>query len=109
VVPVLAGLSTDINHFYYQMTENPCSLIAIMLARLEMTVQECIDNYIEIMDGVFKKTSHRLGFDLQKFNLQIQGRFDSAELEAAIKRTVIVSNLPEDAKFRRANAGQCKL
>lgn len=91
------------------MTEIHCSLIAIMLARLEMTVQECIDNYVEMMDGVFTKTSHRLGFDLQKFNLQIQGRFDSAELEAAIKRAVIVSNLPENTEFRPANAGQCKL
>ena len=80
-----------------------------MLGRLEMTVQECIDNYIEMMDGVFKKTGHRLVFDLQEFNMQLQGRFDTAELEAAIKRAVVVSKLPEDAKFRDAKAGQCKV
>ncbi|KAL8790161.1 MAG: hypothetical protein Q9195_006488 [Heterodermia aff. obscurata] len=85
------------------------SLIAIMLGRLEMTVEECIDNYIEMMDGVFRKTSHRLGFDLANFDLQIQGRFDTVELEAAIKRAVIVSHSAEDTKFRRADRDKCKV
>ena len=85
------------------------SLIAIMLGRLEMTVEECIDNYIEMMDGVFRKTSHRLGFDLANFDLQIQGRFDKEELKSAIKRAVIVSDLAEDTKFRRADRDKCKV
>lgn len=90
------------------------SLIAIMLGRLEMTIEECIDNYIEMMDNIFQKTSHRLGFDLTKLDLanlntKIQGRFDTVELEAAIKRAVIVSDLAEDTKFRRADRDKCKV
>lgn len=33
---------------------NCCSLIAIMLGRLQMTVDECIDAYISLSDRIFK-------------------------------------------------------
>ena len=34
-------------------------LIAIMLGRLRVTVDECIDAYTELSDRVFEKKSHR--------------------------------------------------
>jgi hypothetical protein len=54
-------------------------LIAIMLGRLQMTVDECIDAYTSLSDKVFEK-SHRVNM-----RGKIQGRFDTAELERAVK------------------------
>jgi hypothetical protein len=57
------------------------SLIAIMLGRLQMTVADCITAYMELSERVFEKQRHRL-----KPNGQVQGRFNSLELEKAVKR-----------------------
>jgi hypothetical protein len=74
-----------------------------MLGRLEMTVQECVDTYIETMDDVFTKTRHRIGWT-GKF----QGRFDTPELEAAIKRAIIASGRLENERMRSLPEPRCK-
>ena len=55
-----------------------------MLGRLEMTVDECIDAYVRMMDAVFKKTNHRF----KNLKGATQGRFDTAALEDAVKQTI---------------------
>ncbi|KAI1325074.1 hypothetical protein F5Y16DRAFT_411663 [Xylariaceae sp. FL0255] len=55
-------------------------IIAIMLGRLRMSIDECIDAYASLSDDVFQKRNHR--FTLQG---KIQGRFDKLALEKAVK------------------------
>lgn len=55
-------------------------LIAIMLGRLCMTVDECIDAYTSLSDKVFEKRSHRVSI-----TGKLQGRFDATELEQPVK------------------------
>lgn len=65
-------------------------LIAIMLGRLRMTVDECINAYILLSDRIFQKQRHRV-----TIKGQFQGRFDSFELERAIKEIVVKQGLTE--------------
>ncbi|KAJ5788291.1 hypothetical protein N7457_003281 [Penicillium paradoxum] len=57
-------------------------IIAIMLGRLQMTVEECIITYISLIDSIFRKK--------RRLNLlgKVQGRFDSAALEAAVQKII---------------------
>jgi patatin-like phospholipase/acyl hydrolase len=79
-------------------------LIAIMLGRLRMTVDECISAYTSLSDRVFEKKRHRM-------NLKggIQGRFDAAELESAVKKIVTDRGLEPDALLRDAPDAPCKV
>src|ERR1700712_4057813 len=45
-------------------------LIAVMLGRLRMSIDDCIASYASLSDQVFEKKSHRV-----KMNGQLQGRF----------------------------------
>jgi patatin-like phospholipase/acyl hydrolase len=78
-------------------------LIAIMLGRLGMSVDECIEAYTSLSDKVFKKTGHRV-----KINGNLQGRFDASELERAVKRILVERGLGEDALFKDFDA-PCKV
>lgn len=78
-------------------------LIAIMLGRLQMTIDECIDAYTTLSDRVFNKTTHRVSI-----KGKLQGRFDSAELERAVKNIVISRGLGEDSLLKDADA-RCKV
>lgn len=78
-------------------------LIAIMLGRLQMTVDECIDAYTSLSDRVFEKSRHRVNI-----KGKLQGRFDTAELERAIKEIVSAREISEDALLKDADAS-CKV
>jgi patatin-like phospholipase/acyl hydrolase len=78
-------------------------LIAVMLGRLRMTVDECIDAYTSLSDRVFEKKGHRV-----KVNGKLQGRFDAAELERAIKQIIASCSLSEDALLKDVDA-PCKV
>ncbi len=75
-----------------------------MLGRLQMTIDECIDAYILLSDRVFQKRRHRVTI---KGN--IQGRFDSDELERAIKEIVVMQGLAENALFKDSSNAKCKV
>lgn len=83
---------------------NGYSLIAIMLGRLQMTIDDCIDAYISLSDRVFQKRRHRVTI---KGN--VQGRFDSDELERAIKEIVVRQGLEEDALLKNSPDAKCKV
>ncbi|KAH8892820.1 hypothetical protein GQ53DRAFT_860990 [Thozetella sp. PMI_491] len=78
-------------------------LIAVMLGRLHMTVDECIEAYTSLSDKVFEKKAHRV-----KINGQFQGRFDTAALERAIKKILCDCGLGEDALLKDID-GPCKV
>ncbi|THY90665.1 FabD/lysophospholipase-like protein [Aureobasidium pullulans] len=80
-------------------------LIAIMLGRLEMSVDECIKAYSELIANVF-------GVQLSKIPMNWKGkvkpRFDSTKLEEAIKQVIRQSGVPEDALFDDGVKRGCK-
>ena len=89
----------DIGHI-----ANSHSLIAIMLGRLQMSIDECIDAYISLSDRVFRKRRHRVTI---KGN--VQGRLDSDELERGIKEVVVRQRLPENALLKDSPNANCKV
>lgn len=78
-------------------------LIAIMLGRLRMTIDECIDAYTSLSDRVFEKKSHRV-----RINGELRGRFDAVELERTIKKVLVARGLSEDALLKDVDA-PCKV
>ncbi|CAK7227499.1 hypothetical protein SEUCBS140593_006597 [Sporothrix eucalyptigena] len=78
-------------------------LIAIMLGRLGMTVDECIEAYTSLSDKVFEKKSH-----LVKINGKLQGRFGAAGLEDNIKQILRARNLREDQLLKDVGS-PCKV
>jgi hypothetical protein len=66
-------------------TDHQNRLIAIMLGRLEMDVDQCIAAYSDLAAAVF-------GEKLSRFPINIKGkvkaRFDSAKLKSAIRKVV---------------------
>ena len=78
-------------------------LIAVMLGRLRMTVDECITAYTSLSDRVFEKKSHRV--DIKG---KLHGRFDAAELERAIKQILRDHGLDEDVLLKDVDA-PCKV
>lgn len=83
-------------------------LIAIMLGRLEMTVDECIEAYVQMMDLIFAKEKSR------RFNFKgdARSRFDTAVLEEAIKNVIERSRFPNqtspDILMRDPDRDGCK-
>jgi hypothetical protein len=75
-----------------------------MLGRLRMSITDCIDAYLSLSDRVFKKKAHRVSI---KGN--IQGRFDSQELEQAVKEVVIKNRLGQDALLKDESDSACKV
>jgi len=75
-----------------------------MLGRLKMSVDECIDAYLSLSDRVFQKKRHRV-----TTKGSIQGRFDSEELERAVKEVVTRQGLQEDTLLKDASDDACKV
>jgi hypothetical protein len=61
------------------------SLIAIMLGRLEMTVEACIAAYEDLMRTVFEGKSSRLPLG---WSGRTKARFDSAKLRKAVEKVI---------------------
>ena len=80
------------------------SLIAIMLGRLEMDVQPCIDAYSELSRRIFSKKS--LPVDWRG---HVNGRYKASELEDAIKKIVKDSGSPEDAPLSDGKGRGCRV
>ncbi|KAF2741815.1 FabD/lysophospholipase-like protein [Sporormia fimetaria CBS 119925] len=81
-------------------------LIAIMLGRLEMDVDDCIAAYTELMEMVFgeKKRALPVGW-----SGNITAKFDSQLLQKAIKQVLTSRGLPETALFDDGVERSCKV
>ncbi len=75
-----------------------------MLGRLEMTVDQCIDAYVSMMDAVFRKQKHRF----KNVRGELQARFDTAELEKAIKKAIRNFKTRDDIPMRNPDPEGCK-
>ncbi|OTB15364.1 hypothetical protein K445DRAFT_61039 [Daldinia sp. EC12] len=118
---ILKGIMTRLNH--ERRLDNlpsvkPCDvfdliggtstggLIAIMLGRLEMDVDECISVYSELMKSVFKYKARRFPISLTG---KTKSRFKSTKLEAAIKKAIIRHGSNETDLFNNGVARRCKV
>lgn len=75
-----------------------------MLGRLKLSIDECIYAYLSLSDRVFRKKRHRV---TTKGN--IQGRFDSEELERAVKEVVTKQGLHKDELLKDVSDDACKV
>ena len=75
-----------------------------MLGRLKMSVDECIDAYLSLLDRVFQKKRHQV---TTKSN--IQDRFDSKKLERTMKEVVTRQGLQEDTLLKDPSNDACKV
>ncbi|KAH8645396.1 acyl transferase/acyl hydrolase/lysophospholipase [Xylariales sp. PMI_506] len=80
-------------------------LISIMLGRLEMDVDECIEAYGDLAKTVFGKKKSLGPFD---FRGKIKSRFDSAKLSAAIRKVIKDRSMSEDDLFNDGAERSCK-
>ncbi|KAI9662792.1 MAG: hypothetical protein M1829_006136, partial [Trizodia sp. TS-e1964] len=71
-------------------------LIAIMLGRLRMSVSDCIEAYLTLSDRIFQKKKH----SPISFKGKLQSRFDSNELEQAVKDVLKAQDLDEDVLLK---------
>jgi len=78
-------------------------LIAIMLGRLGMDVNECIKAYKAISPKIFTKVHHRINF-----KGRVQGRFDHTAIEAGVKELLKRGGLEEDARLQHSGPHMCK-
>lgn len=79
-------------------------LIAIMLGRLQMTVDECIAAYTSLSNKVFEKKHHRF-----TLGLKVQGRFSSTELEKVVKEMVRGRGLGQGTLLKDSPDARCKV
>jgi hypothetical protein len=75
-----------------------------MLGRLKMSIDEAIGAYLSLSDRVFEKKAHRV-----TIKGKIQGRFDSNELERAVKTIVKERGFEADALLKDAPDAACKV
>ena len=75
-----------------------------MLGRLQMAVDECINAYVSLSDRIFQKQRHRV-----TVKGRVQGRFNSNELERAVKEIVVRQGLTEDTLLKDAPDARCKV
>ncbi|KAF2635937.1 phospholipase, patatin family protein [Massarina eburnea CBS 473.64] len=81
-------------------------LIAIMLGRLEMTVEECINAYSRLMQQVFEKKENRSIISVMG---RVTPRFSADVLENAIKQVLRECGVPINEKFDNGKRGRCKV
>ncbi|KAK3350354.1 acyl transferase/acyl hydrolase/lysophospholipase [Lasiosphaeria hispida] len=81
-------------------------LIAIMLGRLEMTTEECIDAYIALMGRVFKETWWPLNW--LNWRGDVRAKFCAQELERAIKDIIGLCGYDADAPLKPDDSSECR-
>jgi hypothetical protein len=88
---------------YFGDSSNFASIIAIMLGRLEMDVDECIKVYTSMFETIFGKK----GLPVNIWG-SIKGRFDSTTLEGCIRKILKDRGLSERELLNGGNE-RCKV
>ena len=97
----------QIVHVYNQGYPDFDSLIAIMLGRLEMTVDDCIATYTSMFKEVFEKRKHKLPIELWNLG-KLQERFDSELLGDAIRVILQGQNLLDSTMLNCGEISTCR-
>ena len=89
-----------------ELTGTCTRLIAIMLGRLEMDVDECIAVYTTLMEAVFAEKKNRSRVNMW---LNLQPRFDTKKLKAAIEGVLESRGIAKDAPFNDGASRSCRV
>ncbi|KAF1729923.1 Calcium-independent phospholipase A2-gamma [Beauveria bassiana] len=81
-------------------------LIAIMLGRLEMDVDECISTYVDLMKSVFEKKSSWLPVSLGG---NVKAQFDSKKLRSAVDQAINQSGASPQDRFNDGQSRGCRV
>ncbi|TPX25061.1 hypothetical protein DIZ76_010510 [Coccidioides immitis] len=81
-------------------------LMAIMLGRLEMDVDECISKFSQISEEIFRERSSWFLLDRKA---RIKGRFDSKNLERAVRAVLKERNVAENEMLDDGVSRGCKV
>ena len=81
-------------------------LIAIMLGRLEMDVDDCILAYSKLMESMFAKKS---SWSLEGWTGEIKAQFDSTRLKSAIEEAITHQGIPKTSLLNDEQARGCKV
>jgi hypothetical protein len=103
-VQALEGKKRD-ELLYLEADTHP-RLIAIMLGRLKMSVEDCIDAYTTLMQEVFAKKENISPFG---FAGAVKSRFSSDVLKRAIERVLTDNGTPLDEKFEETTQPACRV
>jgi patatin-like phospholipase/acyl hydrolase len=85
-------------------------LIAIMLGRLKMDIEDCITAYLQISRDVFQPKKKR--FDIlgrASDALKVRGRFDSEALKKGIQKIVMQAGEDIDSKLKVEDEPKCRV
>lgn len=82
------------------------NLIAIMLGRLNMSVDECIKVYEELMRSIFGLKAHRLPISA---SANIKAQYDSKRVKTAIEKVLREHDLPEDSLLNDGTECRCRV
>jgi hypothetical protein len=77
-----------------------------MLGRLRMSVDKCIDEYIKLMEQVFKR---RENISFIGFLGGVKPRFSSDGLREAIVEVLRGNKIPQDEKFENGQQQSCRV
>jgi Patatin-like phospholipase len=104
VFDLIGGTSTGgyVEHSFPAVLSNMSRLIAIMLGRLEMDVDECVSAYNELIKAMFEKKSSWLPVSWMG---RTTAQFDSNKLRSAIEEMIrnkgaSTADVFNDGKFR---------
>ena len=83
------------------------SLVAIMLGRLEMPVQDCINEWSEMMKEGFRKKPHTY---INPLTGRVADRLDEAALERQVKKLIKAAGYAETERMRgpKRQRSKCK-
>ncbi|KAJ5706721.1 Acyl transferase/acyl hydrolase/lysophospholipase [Penicillium malachiteum] len=81
-------------------------LIAIMLGRLEMDVDECIEAYRALMESVFSDKTRKIALD---WSGNVKAQYDSQKLRAAIEHVIVSAGVSPDAVMNDGNSRRCRV
>ncbi|KAI0581594.1 phospholipase [Pyrenophora tritici-repentis] len=78
-----------------------------MLGRLEMSIDQCIEAYIEMMDVIFDpKDRRKLPFKIR--NGKVQPKYKTKHIEQAIKQVISKAGRTSDDPFRGTKDSTCR-
>ncbi|KAJ6184435.1 hypothetical protein N7519_005736 [Penicillium mononematosum] len=79
-------------------------LIALMLGRMQLSVDECLEAYSALAPRIFTHVRHRIKLATG----ETQGRFDHEAMEQGIKDVLVQHQMDPEALFKSPVAEDCK-
>ena len=81
-------------------------IIAVMLGRLRMDVQECIRIYLQLAESVFSKVHY---VPIHLLNGRTKSRYNQEALESAIRRILEERNMSPNTLLKDEDPYSCKV